>query len=82
MTFRAIYSAEDGEWVGLCAQYPSLSWLAPTQADALDGIRRLVAAIEQRLGLDQTSMPPPEAEEQTVSDPHVKLSHGWTRPQD
>lgn len=26
-----------------CAEFPSLSWLAPNPADALDGIRPLVA---------------------------------------
>jgi hypothetical protein len=28
-TCRAMWSAEDGKCVGLCAEFPSLSWLAP-----------------------------------------------------
>ena len=42
-TYRVAWSAEDAEYVGLCAEFPSLSWLAPTSDDALLGIRRLVA---------------------------------------
>jgi predicted HicB family RNase H-like nuclease len=33
---------EDGEHVGLCAEFPSLSWLASTPEAALSGIRRIV----------------------------------------
>lgn len=29
-TYRVTWSAEDGEHVGLCAEFPSLSWLAKT----------------------------------------------------
>lgn len=41
-TYRVTWSAEDGEYVGLCAEFPSLSWLARTQENALAGIRRVV----------------------------------------
>ena len=41
-TYRITWSAEDGEHVGLCAEFPSLSWLAPTLDEALTGIRQLV----------------------------------------
>lgn len=42
-TYRLTWSPEDGEHVGLCAELPSLSWLAATQEEALAGIRQLVA---------------------------------------
>lgn len=42
-TFRVTWSPEDGEHVGLCAEFPSLSWLADTPESALKGIRRLVS---------------------------------------
>ena len=42
-TYRITWSAEDGEHVGLCAEFPSLSWLAVTPDEALAGIRRLVS---------------------------------------
>jgi predicted HicB family RNase H-like nuclease len=41
-TYRVTWSAEDKEHVGLCAEFPSLSWLARTPEDALAGIRRVV----------------------------------------
>ena len=42
-TYHVTSSAEDGEYVGLCVQFPSLSWLAQTPEEALAGIRRIVA---------------------------------------
>jgi predicted RNase H-like HicB family nuclease len=41
-TYRVTWSPEDGEYVGLCAEFPSLSWLAQTQEKALVGIRQVV----------------------------------------
>ena len=41
-TYRVTWSEEDGEHVGLCAEFPSLSWLEKTPEKALQGIRALV----------------------------------------
>ena len=41
-TYRVTWSAEDNEHVGLCAEFPSLSWLAATPEKALAGVRRVV----------------------------------------
>jgi hypothetical protein len=41
-TYRAEWSPEDDEYVGLCAEFPSLSWLAPTASEAVAGIKRVV----------------------------------------
>jgi predicted HicB family RNase H-like nuclease len=41
-TYRLTRSEEDQEHVGLCAEFPSLSWLAATPEKALAGIRKLV----------------------------------------
>lgn len=41
-TYRVTWSAEDGEYVGLCAEFPSLSWLADSPETALRGIRKAV----------------------------------------
>lgn len=43
-TYRVIWSEEDQEHVGLCAEFPSLSWLDRSQSGALRGI---VAAVRQ-----------------------------------
>jgi len=42
-TYRVTWSPEDGEHVGLCAEFPSLSWLARSPDAALKGIRTSVA---------------------------------------
>lgn len=41
-TYRVTWSPEDGEHVGLCVEFPSLSWLAATPEEALLGIRQMV----------------------------------------
>ena len=41
-TYQVTWAAEDGEYVGLCAEFPSLSWLAATPDEAFSGIRQLV----------------------------------------
>lgn len=41
-TYRVEWSDEDNEWVGVCPEFPSLSWLDSDKAKALAGIQRLV----------------------------------------
>jgi len=41
-TFRVLWSDEDSEFVGLCAEFPSLSWLAESREAALTGIVKVV----------------------------------------
>ena len=41
-SFSVNWSVEDGEFVGLCAEFPSLSWLDSTSDKARSGIERLV----------------------------------------
>jgi len=36
--YRVVWSEDDGEYVGLCAEMPSLSWLEKSQDAALRGI--------------------------------------------
>lgn len=43
--YRVLWSPEDDEYVGLCTEFPLLSWLAPTKSEALEGIRVLVAGV-------------------------------------
>ena len=42
-TYQVTWSSEDDEYVGLCAEFPSLSWLAATPDEAFSGIRESVA---------------------------------------
>ena len=41
-TYRVTWSEEDQEHVGLCVEFPSLSWLASEPEEALRGVRQLV----------------------------------------
>jgi predicted HicB family RNase H-like nuclease len=54
-----VFSPEDGEWVGLCTEFPSLSHLAGTQVEAMRGIAALVAAVVD--DMTQAGEAPPEA---------------------
>ena len=60
-TYRVTWSEEDGEHVGLCAEFPSLSWLAPTPEEALQGVRRLVAEVVADLEAGGEAVPEPVA---------------------
>ena len=44
-TYRVTWSEEDQEYLGLCAEFPSLSWLAATPELALEGIRTVVGNV-------------------------------------
>ena len=44
-TYRITWSPDDQEYVGLCTEFPSLSWLAPSPEEALRGIRQLTADV-------------------------------------
>lgn len=43
--YRVEWSPEDDEFVGLVTEFPSLSWLAPTEDEALRGIIKVVQQI-------------------------------------
>ena len=58
-TYRVTWSEDDNEYVGLCAEFPSLSWLADTPEKALKGIRKLAADV--LLDMAKHNEPIPEA---------------------
>ena len=60
-TYRVTWSEEDGEYVGLCAEFPSLSWLAGTQTAALHGIRDTVKQVIQEMRGSGEKIPQPLA---------------------
>ena len=41
-TYRVTWSEEDEEFIGLCSEFPSLSWLAETSEKTLKGIQSVV----------------------------------------
>ena len=60
-TYRVTWSEEDSEYVGLCLEFPSLSWLAATPETALRGIRRVVADVVADMQTSGESVPDPLA---------------------
>ncbi len=60
-TYRVTWSADDNEYVGLCAEFPSLSWLAEEPEAALKGIRNLVADVVNDMAEDKEKIPEPLA---------------------
>ena len=64
-TYRVTWSTEDEEYLGLCAEFPSLSWLARTSDEALAGVREMVVGCVEDMRA-QGEEPPqtrPEAHE-------------------
>jgi predicted HicB family RNase H-like nuclease len=59
--YRVAWSEEDQEYVGLCAELPSLSWLAGTQAAALQGIVELARRTIEDLVKGREPVPEPLA---------------------
>ena len=60
-TYRITWSEEDAEYVGLCAEFPSLSWLAHTPEAALRGIRKLVSEVTADMIRNGETVPEPIA---------------------
>ena len=60
-TYRVTWSPEDEEYVGLCLEFPSLSWLAETPEEALRGIREVVAQVVDDMSSNGETPPEPLA---------------------
>ncbi|MCB9419476.1 MAG: toxin-antitoxin system HicB family antitoxin [Ardenticatenaceae bacterium] len=60
-TYRVTWSEEDEEYIGLCAEFPSLSWLAATLEEALQGIREVVADVIGDMQASSEAIPEPIA---------------------
>jgi len=60
-TYRVTWSEEDQEYVGLCVEFPGLSWLAGSQEEALAGIRQVVADVVDDMKVSGEEIPEPIA---------------------
>lgn len=72
-TYRVTWSAEDDEHVGLCVEFPSLSWLAKTPEDALNGIRKMVAEVAVEMQASGEAIPVPLAEKHYSGEFRVRI---------
>jgi predicted HicB family RNase H-like nuclease len=60
-TYRVTWSEDDQEYVALCAEFPSLSWLATNPEDGLRDIRQLVADVIADMEANGEAVPEPIA---------------------
>lgn len=58
-TYRVTWSEEDQEYVGLCVEFPSLSWLDENPEAALAGIRKMVADAVKDMKASKETPPEP-----------------------
>ena len=72
-TYRVTWSPEDGEHVGLCAEFPSLSWLAKTPEAALKGIQKVAAAVVTDMQASGETAPAALAEKKYSGEFRVRI---------
>ena len=60
-TYRVTWSEDDQEYVGLCAEFPGLSWLSTSPEAALRGIRGVVADVVADMTTAREAVPEPLA---------------------
>lgn len=58
-TYRVTWSEEDQEYVGLCTEFASLSWLEKSPEKALTGIRKLVRETVEDMKENKEPVPDP-----------------------
>ncbi len=63
-TYRVTWSEEDQAHVGLCVEFPSLSWLADDPEHALKGIRQLVSECIEDMRESNEQIPQPLSSKQ------------------
>ena len=68
-SYRATWSPEDEEYVGLCEEFESLSWLAETPTGPWRGILRLVGECLADMEANGETPPAPRAETAQAATP-------------
>lgn len=61
-TYKVTWSSEDQEFVGLCAEFPSLSYLDEDRSASLEGITDLVKAVVEDMSASKEQIPEPFSE--------------------
>ena len=72
-TYRVTWSPEDQEYIGLCAEFASLSWLAKTPEKALKGIQKIVADVVTDLQVSGEPVPVALAEKSYSGEFRVRI---------
>lgn len=61
-TYRVAWSVEDDEFVATVVEFPSLSWLAPSQIGALEGLEALLSNVITDMQQQGEDVPEPISE--------------------
>lgn len=58
-TYRLAWSVKDKEFIATVVEFPSLSWIAGTREEALNGLTALVADVVQDMAAEGEVIPEP-----------------------
>lgn len=78
-SYRVTWSTEDDEFVATCLELPSLSWLAPTQIEALQGLEGVVSDVVSDLTEQGETIPAPFSERTYSGTFNVRIGEGLHR---
>ena len=73
-SYKITWSVEDQEYVGLCAEYPSLSYLHEDRLQALEGITELVRSVVEDMKENGESLLEPISERQYSGKFQVRIT--------
>ena len=78
-TYRVTWSSEDDEFVAACVEFPSLSWLASSQVEALTGLDALIAETVTDMQEQGEAVPQPFSERRYSGKFNLRLGESLHR---
>ena len=78
-SYRVTWSTEDDEFVATCLEFPSLSWLAPSQTEAIQGLVAVVSDVIADMAEQGEIIPTPFAERTYSGTFNVRIGEGLHR---
>jgi predicted HicB family RNase H-like nuclease len=73
------WSREDGEFIATIAEFPSLSWLAPDQVEAIRGLEALVEQVIEDMRTSGELVPEPLSDRAYSGRLNLRVSEGLHR---
>ena len=72
-TFRVTWSSKDNEYIGLCAEFPSVSWLSSTPEKDMNGIRKTINCMVEDMFTNKENIPTPLSERHYSGEFRVRI---------